>query len=168
MSMNILNQNPNVNYANFIFSIKKIKMKNILFFSLIITCLFSFGKCNKKKKCCKKKTTTETSAAKVNPDEIWMRYDETKCSNPWRFNWFVKPTEEQILGAVKGDLTGKEINILELTSTYEEGLISCDACTCPNGRHFYARIHKSEREKLEALKFYQTDKIPVNQQNTKQ
>lgn len=134
-------------------------MKKILFFSLMITCLFSFGKCNKKKKCSKKKITTEASSAKLNANEVWMQYDETKCANPWNFNWFVKPTEEQILGAVKSELLGNEINVLEIKSTYEENNISCDACTCPNGRHFYVRINKPEIEKLKAMKFYKVKEV---------
>ncbi|MCC6584723.1 MAG: hypothetical protein IT271_13550 [Chitinophagales bacterium] len=135
-------------------------MKKILFFSLMLACIFSFGKCNKKKKCCTKKTSTETSSAKLSANEVWMQYDETKCENPWHFNWFVKPTEAQIMGAVNSQLTGQEISILEIQSTYEEGMISCDACNCRNGRHFYVRVNKSEIEKLKALKFYELKEIP--------
>ena len=135
-------------------------MKKILFLSLIFVALLSFGKCWKKKKDCSKKTSTET-AAKLNANEVWMQYDETKCENPWNFNWFAKPTEEQILGAVKSELLGKEVNILEIKSSFEEGLISCEACNCPNGRHFYIRVNKSEIEKLNALKFYKVKGVPV-------
>lgn len=134
-------------------------MRRILFFSLMLVCIFSFGKCAKKMKCCLKKAKTETSA-KLNSNEIWMQYDETKCDNPWQFNWFTKPTEEQILGAVKSELLGKEINILEIKSSFEEGLISCEACTCPNGRHFYVRVNKPEITKLEELKFYEVKEVP--------
>jgi hypothetical protein len=134
-------------------------MKKILFFSLILACLFSFGKCNKKKKCCAKKGTT-TAVAKLSADEIWMRYNETKCENPWQLNWFQKPTEAQLRGAVKSQLSGQEINILEILSTYEEGFISCEACTCPNGRHYFVRINKSEIEKLKALKFFEVKDVP--------
>ena len=134
-------------------------MKKILFFSLTIACLFSFGKCNKKKKCCAKKATTN-AVANLSTDEIWMRYDETKCENPWQFNWFQKPTEAQILGAVKGNLQGREINILEIKSETAKDLISCEACTCPNGRHYFVRINKSEIEKLKALKFFEVKEIP--------
>lgn len=134
-------------------------MKKILFFSLMTACLFSFGKCNKKKKCCKKKATT-TASAKLSADEVWMQYDETKCENPWHFNWFVKPTEEQILGAVKSDLLGREINILEIKSATEKDIISCEACTCPNGTHFYVRVPKTDMEKLKELKFYEVKDVP--------
>lgn len=130
-------------------------MKKILFFSLILTCLFSFGKCCKKKKGCSKKATVSTTT-----DEVWMRYDETKCENPWHFNWFVKPTEAQIVGAIKGNLEGSGIEILQITSTNEEGLISCEACNCPNGRHIFVQVHKSEIEKLKALKFYEVKDVP--------
>lgn len=121
--------------------------------------MFSFGKCNKKKKCCAKKGTT-TAVAKLSADEIWMRYNETKCENPWQLNWFQKPTEAQLRGAVKSQLSGQEINILEILSTYEEGFISCEACTCPNGRHYFVRINKSEIEKLKALKFFEVKDVP--------
>ena len=125
----------------------------------MLTCLFSFGKCNKKKKCCAKKATT-TAVAKLSADEIWMRYDETKCENPWQFNWFQKPTEAQILGAVKSDLIDKEIDILEIHSSTKKDFISCEACTCPNGRHYFVRINKSEIEKLKALKFFEVKDVP--------
>jgi hypothetical protein len=134
-------------------------MKKILFFSLMLACLFSFGKCNKKKKCCAKKATT-TAVAKLSADEIWMCYDETKCENSWQFNWFQKPTEAQILGAVKSDLIDKEIDILEIHSSTKKDFISCEACTCPNGRHYFVRINKSEIEKLKALKFYEVKDVP--------
>lgn len=128
----------------------------------MIACLFSFGKCNKKKKCCKKKAKTELASAaeKLSANEIWMQYDETKCQNPWQLNWYQKPTEEQLRGAVKSQLTGQEITILEIQSTYESDFISCDACTCLNGRHFYVRVPKSEIKKLTALKFYEVKEIP--------
>jgi hypothetical protein len=134
-------------------------MKKILFFSLTIACLFSFGKCNKKKKCCAKKATT-TAVANLSTDEIWMRYDETKCENPWQFNWFQKPTEEQLLGAVKSDLIGKEIAILEIQSSAEKDFINCEACNCANGRSYFVRINKSEIEKLKTLKFYEVKDVP--------
>jgi len=125
--------------------------KIILSIVLCCTIFFSFGKCCKKKKNCTKKT-----AAK----EVWMRYDETKCDNPWHFNWFAKPTEAQIAGAVKGNLEDREINILQMTSEYEEGLISCEACHCPNGRRFFVRVHQSDAGKLKALKFYEVKDVP--------
>ena len=130
-------------------------MKKLFLITLVFFCLFSFGKCNKKKKCSKKKTTTETSSVKLNSNQVWMQYDETKCENPWHFNWFVKPTEAQILGAVKGSLQDREIAVLEIKSSTEKDFMSCDACTCPNGTHFYVLVNKSEIDKLKALKFYE-------------
>lgn len=122
--------------------------------------MFSFGKCNKHKKCCKKKATTETTSAKLNANEIWMCYDETKCENPWNFNWFQKPTEEQILGAIKGDLSGREIIVLEINSFIKKDFISCEACSCSTGKKYYIRVNKSEIEKLKALKFYEVNDVP--------
>ena len=61
---------------------------------------------------------------------------------------------------MKSQLSGQEINILEILSTYEEGFISCEACTCPNGRHYFVRINKSEIEKLKALKFFEVKDVP--------
>jgi len=137
-------------------------MKKLFFITLILSCLFSFGKCNNKKKCNKKKATTEVSStsAKPNSNEVWMQYDETKCENPWQFNWFQKPTQAQILGAIKGDLLGKEITALELRLSIQKDFISCEACDCPNGTHYYVRVNKSEIEKLKALKFYEIKNVP--------
>lgn len=136
-------------------------MRLILIFSLILFTATSYGKCTKKKKSCCKKTATTATTKIVNTNEVWMLYNETKCDNPWHFNWFVKPTEEQILSAVKGNLLGREINILEMRSIVDEQTISCDACTCPNGRQFYAKIPKTEIGKLKALKFFETQQIPA-------
>ena len=134
-------------------------MKKLFFITLVLSCLFTFGKCNKKKKCSKKKANTEASA-KLSSSEVWMQYDEKKCENPLQFNWFQKPTQEQILGAIKGNLLGKEIAILEIKSSTEKDFISCEACTCPNGTHYFVRVNKSEIEKLKALKFYEIKNIP--------
>lgn len=137
-------------------------MRKILFFSLMIACLFSFGKCNKKKKCCKKNAKKEVVSAgeKLNNNEVWMQYDETKCANPWQFNWFQKPTQEQITSAVKSELLGREIAVLEIRSSSEKYFISCEACTCPNGTHYYVRVNKTEIEKLKALKFFEVKDVP--------
>ena len=134
-------------------------MKKILFLSLIFVALLSFGKCCKKKKHCSKKTSTETTA-KLNANEVWMQYDETKCENPWHFNWFQKPTEEQLRSAVKGHLRGQEIAVLEIQSSFNKDIISCDACHCKNGRHYYIRVNKSEFEKLKTLNFFEIKEIP--------
>ncbi|HMV14591.1 MAG TPA: hypothetical protein PKK18_11980 [Chitinophagales bacterium] len=135
-------------------------MKKILLLSLLFLCLLSFGKCHKKKKCCKKKTNTATAVSKINPQEVWMQYDETKCENPWHFNWFQKPTEEQLRSAVKGHLRGQEIAVLEIQSSFNKDIISCDACHCKNGRHYYIRVNKSEFEKLKTLNFFEIKEIP--------
>lgn len=140
-------------------------MKKILFFSLILISTFSFACNKKKKKNTAQKATTET-IAKLNANEAWMQYDETKCANPWQFNWFQKPTEEQLRNAVKSQLLGQEISILEIQSTVKNDFISCEACNCLNGRQFYVRVPKSEIEKLKALKFYEVKEIPaINSSN---
>lgn len=136
-------------------------MRLILVFSLFIIVVSSYVKCSKREKhCCKKRTTT-AAAKKENTFDIWMQYNETKCDNPWNFNWFVKPTEEQVLSAVKGNLLGREINILEIRSMMDEQAVSCAACTCPNGRQFYVRIPKADLSKLKALKFFETQQVPT-------
>lgn len=135
-------------------------MKKILFFSLILLSSVSFA-CNKKKKKQNAiQNNTSTTVSKLNTNEVWMQYDETKCQNPWHFNWFQKPTGSQILNAVKGELLGQEINILEIRSSVEKDFISCEACDCPNGLHYFVRVPKSEIEKLKALKFYEVKEIP--------
>ncbi len=135
-------------------------MKKILFFSWIIACLFSFGNTNKKKKGCKKSTL------KIKPAEVWMQYNETKCDNPWMFNWFQSPTEQQLIAAVKSELLGREIAVVEIKSTIENETISCEACTCLNGRHYYVRVHQSEIAKLKALKFWVVNEIPKINDNS--
>ena len=135
-------------------------MKKILFSILILTCVLSFGKCNKQKKCCKKKATTETTSTKLNANENWMCYDETRCENPWNFNWFAKPTEAQILAAIKSNLTDREINVLQINSFTKKDFISCEACNCPTGKKYYVRVNKSENEKLKTLKFYKVNEVP--------
>ena len=87
-----------------------------------------------------------------------MRYDETKCANPWNFNWFAAPTDEQLAGAVKGNLEGKSIHILEIKTTRDKDVVSCDACTCPNGFHYFVRVNKTDAAKLKEMKFVEVSK----------
>lgn len=126
----------------------------------MIACLFSFGKCNKKKKCCIKKATAETSSAKLNANEVWMQFNETNCANPWHFNWFTTPTQEQISGAVKSDLLGKGIVILEFRTYLASVVPICEGCDCTNGTTYYVRVNSSQIEKLKELKFEITSYVP--------
>lgn len=107
--------------------------------------------------CGKKKKKQQNMAL---PDSVWMQYEETKCQNPWQLNWFTKPTEEQLRGAVKSQIEKQDIKILEIRSTYDDGMISCDACTCPNGRTYYVLVHSDAVATLEALHFYKTTNVP--------
>lgn len=135
-------------------------MKNILFTVLLFSFVLSFGNCGKKTKCSKKKLKNETTSSKQNKNEVWLQYDETKCANPWHLEWFMKPTEEQLRSAVKSNLTSQGITILAIASTLENNFISCDACTCPSGRHFYVRTNSADIDKLKALKFYEVKTLP--------
>ncbi len=137
-------------------------MKKILFFSLMLACVFSFGKCSKKKSCSKKKKAETTATQKTASDEVWMRYDETQCANPWQFNWFTKPTPEQVMGAIKSELLGQDVHILEMRASYEKDLVTCNACECPTGTHYFVRIPTSDTDKLKALKFYETKDVPAS------
>jgi hypothetical protein len=96
-----------------------------------------------------------------------MRYDETKCENPWQFSWFAPPTDEQLAGAVTGELKGRQIEVLEMRTKRDKDVISCEACTCPNGFHYFVRIHKSEMAKLKELKFVETADVPGSIDNRK-
>jgi hypothetical protein len=126
-------------------------MKNILCLVLMLLTLASFS-CNKKKKL-KKQNVSEF---------VWMQYDETKCENPWQFNWFAPPTDEQVAGAVKGNLEGRGIGILEIKTSRQADFISCEACNCPNGFHYFVKVNKTEIPKLKELKFMEasTDNVP--------
>mgnify|MGYP000882269135 CR=1 FL=1 len=136
-------------------------MKSLIVFVFVFISITAFGKGLKHKNatCCKKKTT---QISKLKKDEIWMVYDETKCDNPWNFNWFTKPTEAQIIGAIKGNLEGNEINVKDIRSSIIPDFISCDACNCPNGRKIFVLVNKIDLEKLQKLKFYITKQIPAN------
>jgi hypothetical protein len=129
-------------------------MRKIFLPIFIASSLVSFGKCDKKK-CCRKK-----QPCGIQSDEVWLQYDETKCANPWQFNWFAPPTDEQLAGAVKGELTGRNIQILEMRTSRDKDMVSCDACTCPNGFHYFVRIKTAEKSKLTELNFYETTEIP--------
>ena len=126
-------------------------MKWLIYFLLMFVMLGTFA-CNKKKK------MKKLSGAGY----VWMQYDETKCNNPWQFNWLVAPTDEQLAGAVKGNLEGRGITILEMKTSRQEDFVSCEECSCPNGFHYYVRVNQSETPKLKDLKFFETgyDKIP--------
>jgi hypothetical protein len=126
-------------------------MKNLFCLTLILLTLPSFS-CNKEKKLRKH----------GNPGVVWMQYDETKCDNPWQFNWFAAPTDEQLAGAVKGNLEGRGISILEMKTSREADFISCEACNCPNGFHYFVKVNKTDIPKLKELKFFEAsqDKVP--------
>ena len=88
-----------------------------------------------------------------------MKYDETRCSNPWQFNWLVKPTDEQLAGAVKSELVGKQIFVQEIRTSRED-VVSCEACTCPTGLHYYVLISKGNATRLKGMKFYEVEDVP--------
>lgn len=129
-------------------------MGKIFLTIFIASSLFSFGKCDKKN-CCRKKLKATKEL-----DEVWLRYDETKCANPWQFNWFAPPTDEQLAGAVKGELTGRGIDIMEMRTSRDKDMVSCDACTCPNGFHYFVRVKTAVMARLKELKFYPAKEIP--------
>ncbi len=122
------------------------------FFLIVCLMLFTFSfACGKKKK--KQQNLTQT-------DSVWMQYNETKCQNPWQLNWFTKPTEEQLRGAVKSQIEKHEVKILDIRSTYDDGMISCEACTCPNGRTYYVLVKSDAVATLEAFHFIKTTTVP--------
>ncbi len=127
-------------------------MKYLLYLAFLFTGLISLGRCNSKK--CN--------------TEVWMRYDETQCANPWQFNWFAPPTDEQLAGAVRGYLQEREINILEIRTRRDKEVISCEACTCLNGFHYFVKVQKLGITKLKALNFKETKDIPTAVDNNKQ
>jgi hypothetical protein len=132
-------------------------MKKILVSILVLLCMVSFGKCGKKKK--PKSTIPSQKIVVLNSNQVWMRYDETICANPWQFNWLVAPTDEQLAGAVKSELEGKSIRILEIR-TQRDNIVSCQACTCPSGFHYFVLVNKSVTYKLKELKFYEVKEVP--------
>lgn len=144
-------------------------MRKLLLFCLIFTCLFTFGKCKNKKKCCKKKTTTTAAAAVTSPinsrdpNNMWLGYDETQCANPWQFNWFVAPTDEQLAGAVRGHLQGQGFTILDMRTARDKDKVNCEGCTCLNGFHYYVYVPKAEADKLKAMKFHEVETVPAGE-----
>lgn len=132
-------------------------MKKIFFVYLILVSIFSYGKCCKKKKALSKNKTSPMVSVQ---DAVWMQYDETKCNNPWNFNWLIKPTENQIVAAVNSTLIGWEIPIKKFLSSYDKNLISCESCDCPNGRHYYVFVGKAGIEQLKSMKFYTITEPP--------
>lgn len=158
-------------------------MKNIFIAVLLLNCLYSHGACknNKKKRqqvsataasstaqTQKEKATAPQKIVVLNSNQVWMRYDETKCSNPWQLNWLVKPTPEQLASAVKSDIEGRSIRVLEIRMDSDKNSVTCDACTCPNGNHYYILVNKSVMPKLRELKFYEVKQVPeANPDNTK-
>ena len=72
----------------------------MLYLFLMLAVLSSFA-CGKKKKM--KKV--------ADAGYVWMQYDETKCENPWQFNWLMAPTEEQVSAAVRSHLEARCVNV---------------------------------------------------------
>ena len=108
--------------------------------------------------CGKKKKLNKLSAAGF----AWMQYDETKCDNPWQFNWLVAPTDEQLAAAVKSHLEGGGVTVLDIKTSREADFVSCEACNCPNGFHYFVKVNTADKAKLKELKFTEAlpDKVP--------
>lgn len=135
-------------------------MRTTFFVLLLFTLVSSFGHCGKKKKQAASKAISTQKIVVLNNNQVWMRYDETKCSNPWQFNWLVKPTDEQLAGAVKGELEGRSVHVLEIRTERDNNVVNCEACTCQNGFHYFVLVNKSSMTALKALKFYEVKEVP--------
>lgn len=89
------------------------------------------------------------------PDDeegISMRYDETKCDNPWA----TLPEEGDYLVDVRYYLEQQGITVLSIfVSTYDENIgEGCDECSCLTGRHIVISIPTEDAYEAEDLGFY--------------
>ncbi|MDB5228304.1 MAG: hypothetical protein JWN78_2497 [Bacteroidota bacterium] len=82
-----------------------------------------------------------------------MRYDDTRCANPWSFNWLVAPTPDQVVSAVRSNLEGRTIHIIDMKTKADKDAVTCEACTCPSGFHYFVLVNKEDAAKLKELKF---------------
>ena len=140
--------------------------KNIFLVIVLFSCMASFGKCRKKAQ--KKGPVIPIQKIVVlNNNELWMRYDETKCANPWQLNWVAAPSDEQLAGAVKANLEARSIPVIEIKTQREKDKVSCEACDCVNGFHYFVRTYKVDASKLTELKFVEVRDVPEGNSNQK-
>ena len=79
---------------------------------------------------------------------IWMVYQETGCSDPWR-NLDEESTEDKVIQYLKEQ--GVKVREIEIVN-YSSGPF-CYACSCPTGNNIRVRVAKSDKDKLIELEF---------------
>lgn len=82
-----------------------------------------------------------------------MRYDDTRCDNPWRFDWFAAPTPDQVISAVRSNIEGRNIHVIDMKTKANKDVVTCEACTCPTGFQYFVRVNIEDAAKLKVLKF---------------
>ncbi len=144
---------------------------------LMFILVFSFATCVTYYSCEKANSITPKDTATTSQNRTsrlannhWFRYDERVCGNPWKFDWLIAPTNEQLAGNLKAYFVGMQINVLEVRVFRNDKIIpSCSDCNCltTNGIHYFARvITDSDSKQLAAMGFYEVDPQTVPAQNT--
>jgi len=138
-------------------------MKKSLF--ILAICLnigFLFTNCNKDENILPQDENAALSASSnrvANND--WFRYDETRCSNPWKTDWLMEPTSQQLKANVSSYLVGLEIIVEEIRLIHDKVQLNCLSCTCTNGINYYVKASREEdMEKLLQMGFYRVTTVP--------
>ena len=83
---------------------------------------------------------------------IWVKYDETQCSDQWDYN----DNNEVLKEHVETYLKGKGVKVLEMEIFIDaDPQQNCSACTCKTGRTIKVKIKKRDLDDAKNLGFYQ-------------
>ncbi len=76
-------------------------------------------------------------------------YAETQCADPWGNN----QDDAALRQLIEDYLSDEGVDVVSLAFSAYDGLIHCEACSCPSGRNVELRASEDFEKKLKNLGF---------------